>query len=288
MTSLPHGAVQRAIAICGIVVSLSQYGTDVPSWDSGIQKRHRRIRSRWLRFETRQRHYTGKTMKLKKSAVALCLALSFALPLTGQTTATTRHTPSTAHRSATTAGNPADHPPGVPPVHGLPKPLYSLRYIDILVGEGALAEPQKFYTVRYTGWTTDGKKFDSSDDHPGKEPYTFPYGAHRVIIGWDTGFEGMRVGGKRRLFVPYELAYGELGRPPIPAKADLIFDIELVAQSDAPPTPPTAPATPTPPATAKPSTTPASPTTPSGQPVDPTKPTTVPSSPGTTPNPSRP
>ena len=100
-------------------------------------------------------------------------------------------------------------------------------------GTGELVPPQKFYTVRYTGWLTDGTKFDSSYDHPGQEPITFFDGAHRVIPGWDTGFTGMRVGGKRRLYIPYQLAYGESGREgAIPPKADLIFDIELVSFSD--------------------------------------------------------
>lgn len=117
---------------------------------------------------------------------------------------------------------------------------YSLDYIDTKIGTGEPAAAHKFYTVRYTGYLADaGTKFDSSDDHPNKEPISFPYGGHRVIPGWDTGFEGMKVGGKRRLFVPYELAYGENGRPPvIPAKAELIFDVELVSQSDSQPTPP--------------------------------------------------
>jgi peptidylprolyl isomerase len=124
----------------------------------------------------------------------------------------------------------------IPRVPGIPKTLYRLKYIDIVVGKGPLAETHKWYTVRYTGWLTDGTKFDSSYDHPGGEPFTFPDGAKRVIIGWDTGFEGMHVGGKRRLYVPYQLAYGELGRPPvIPAKADLVFDVELVSMSDNPP-----------------------------------------------------
>ena len=144
---------------------------------------------------------------------------------------------------ATTAAHPATVPattvgPSIPQVAGTPQTLFAIRYIDIVPGTGPLAEQRKYYTVRYTGWLTDGTKFDSSYDHPGAEPIVFPYGAHQVITGWDTGFEGMHVGGKRRLFIPYQLAYGETGRPPvIPAKADLIFDVELVAQSDTPPQP---------------------------------------------------
>lgn len=144
---------------------------------------------------------------------------------------------------------------------------FSLSYIDTQLGTGELAQPKKYYTVNYTGYLTDGTKFDSSLDR--KEPITFPYGAHNVIQGWDTGFEGMRMGGKRRLFVPYQLAYGERGRPPvIPPQSELIFDVELISQSDtppapkapaAPPTAPEKPAQPTTPASgseAKPSTPP--------------------------------
>ncbi len=126
---------------------------------------------------------------------------------------------------------------------------FTLAYIDTRVGTGAPAQPHMFYTVQYTGYLTDGTKFDSSLDHGDKKTLSFPYGAHRVIPGWDLGFEGMRLGGKRRLFVPWQLAYGERGKPPaIPAKSELIFDMELIAQSptdpDAPPTPPTPPPTP--------------------------------------------
>jgi peptidylprolyl isomerase len=141
----------------------------------------------------------------------------------------------------------------LPKVVGLPHVLYSLKYVDTKIGTGPLAEPHKFYTVNYTGWFTDGTKFDSSFDHTPKEPITFPYGAQRVIIGWDTGFEGMRVGGKRRLYVPYQLAYGVLGRSPkIAPKSNLIFDIELIAQSDKPPAPPARPTPPGAPAGIRP------------------------------------
>jgi peptidylprolyl isomerase len=117
---------------------------------------------------------------------------------------------------------------------------YALTYLDLKAGTGVPVEPRKWTTVQYTGYLTDGTKFDSSYDHG--QPFTFPYGAHRVIPGWDTGFEGMRIGGKRRLFVPYQLAYGEMGRPPvIPPKAELIFDVEVLSQSDTPPPQPVAP-----------------------------------------------
>ncbi|MDE1155195.1 MAG: FKBP-type peptidyl-prolyl cis-trans isomerase [Acidobacteriaceae bacterium] len=127
----------------------------------------------------------------------------------------------------------------------------ALDYVDTKVGTGELAKPGKWYTVHYTGYLLDGTKFDSSVDRG--EPISFPYGQHRVIQGWDTGFEGMRVGGKRRLYVPYQLAYGEQGHPPvIPAKSELVFDVELVAQSDTQPAPPKPKAAPAPAPAAKP------------------------------------
>jgi len=143
---------------------------------------------------------------------------------------------------------------------GIESSSFSLNYIDTKIGEGPLAQPHKWYSIKYTGYLTDGTKFDSSEDHPGAEPIVIPYGGHQVIPGWDTGFDGMHIGGKRRLFVPFQLAYGAQGKPPvIPARAELIFDVELVAQSDekpepkpapAPPAPAGAPATPAAPATA--------------------------------------
>ena len=126
----------------------------------------------------------------------------------------------------------------MPAATGTSQSLYALRYIDLKVGDGELARTSTpgaiaFYTVHYTGWLTDGTKFDSSVDRG--QPFVFPAGAKRVITAWDTGFEGMRVGGKRRLIVPYQLAYGAAGSPPvIPAKADLIFDVELLGQGDTP------------------------------------------------------
>jgi peptidylprolyl isomerase len=128
-------------------------------------------------------------------------------------------------------------PAEIPPVEGNPRVAFALREIDIVPGTGALVEPRKCLYAHYTGWLTNGKKFDSSHDTTARgtprTPLSFPQGARRVIAGWDLGFEGMRVGGKRRLFIPYELAYGEGGRPPvIPPKSELIFDVELMAVAD--------------------------------------------------------
>ena len=187
-------------------------------------------------------------MTVKLFSIPLLAALAAAAP--AQTT-TTKPAATTTHHTTSTAK--ATTPPNIPKVVGIPKTIYALRYVDVVVGTGPVAESSvlgtsladskiKWYSVKYTGWLTDGTKFDSSYDHPGGEPITFPSGAHRVIAGWDTGFQGMHVGGKRRLFIPYQLAYGEAGKPPvIPAKSDLIFDVELVSVSDKGPTPATPP-----------------------------------------------
>ncbi len=119
-----------------------------------------------------------------------------------------------------------------PAVTGSPTDLAVLRYIDIVVGTGKPAAAGKRFTVHYTGWLKDGTKFDSSLDR--KEPLTFVQGRRQVIAGWDTGFEGMKVGGKRRLLIPYQLGYGEAGSGPIPPKGDLIFDVELLNVEDPP------------------------------------------------------
>jgi peptidylprolyl isomerase len=159
--------------------------------------------------------------------------------------------------------------------------VISLGYADIAQGTGEPAKPQQFYTVNYTGYLPDGTKFDASDDHDEtRSGFTFPYGAHRVIAGWDLGFEGMRIGGKRRLYVPYQFGYGAAGQPPkIPPKSMLIFDMELVSQSDTPPAPP---APPTPPSPA-PGSAPANPGAPA-----PGSPTTPPAAPGEKPVPPKP
>ncbi len=102
-----------------------------------------------------------------------------------------------------------------------------LKYQEVKVGSGALAESGKHVRVHYTGRLTNGTKFDSSLDRG--QPIEFPLGAGRVIKGWDEGIAGMKVGGKRMLTIPPNLAYGQAGRPPvIPPNSTLIFDVELV------------------------------------------------------------
>jgi FKBP-type peptidyl-prolyl cis-trans isomerase FkpA len=102
-----------------------------------------------------------------------------------------------------------------------------LKYEDLKEGNGAEAKTGDEVEVHYTGWLTDGKKFDSSVDR--KMPFSLKLGTTRVIKGWHEGIPGMKVGGKRKLTIPPELAYGKRGFPgAIPPDATLVFEIELL------------------------------------------------------------
>jgi peptidylprolyl isomerase len=249
---------------------------------------------------------------MRHAALILLLAAS-----TAAASAQTPTKPATAAKPATTAAKPAATadklPPGVPVVTTVKKTLFSLRYQEIKIGTGAVAEPNKMYKVLYTGWLgANGRKFDSTDDHArppvldkdgkpvlgddGKpkqgppQPISFSQGFGRAIPGFDQGFAGMKVGGKRRILIPWQLAYGAKGRPGpdaahpgIPEKSDLIFDVELVDVSDlvmpaGHPMPGTAPRPPMPVA-------PAAPGAPAKPPAPATAPAAAPAAPATPPQP---
>jgi peptidylprolyl isomerase len=123
-----------------------------------------------------------------------------------------------APAAAQTAGTPMTTPSG-------------LKIIDTKIGTGASPKPGQICVMHYTGWLyqngAKGRKFDSSVDRG--QPFEFPIGAHRVIAGWDEGVATMKVGGKRTLVIPPELAYGARGAGGvIPPNATLIFDVELL------------------------------------------------------------
>ena len=122
---------------------------------------------------------------------------------------------------------PEANPPGVPVLSGPLEVDRDVRYIDEKIGTGPSPVKGKPVKVHYSGYLTDGKKFDASVDRG--EPIEFPFDGGRVIKGWDIGLSSMKVGGKRRIIIPAELAYGDTGAgDAIPAGAMLVFDVELM------------------------------------------------------------
>lgn len=119
---------------------------------------------------------------------------------------------------------PGEHPAGAAAPVTRPSGLVTQ---DLVAGDGEIAERGRTALVHYTGWLIDGTRFDSSLDRG--QPLPVRLGGGQVIKGWEEGLQGMRVGGKRKLTIPPDLAYGPAGRPPvIPPSATLVFDVELV------------------------------------------------------------
>jgi FKBP-type peptidyl-prolyl cis-trans isomerase len=148
---------------------------------------------------------------MTRYVLAVLIALAFTAAALAQ--ATTKKVNTSAPTKVTTEGI---------------KTPSGLEYWDIRVGTGDVAKEGSHVRVHYTGWLTNGKKFDSSVD-AGK-PFDFTIGNGDVIKGWEEGVTGMRVGGKRQLRIPPNLGYGAEGTPggPIPPNATLIFDIKLL------------------------------------------------------------
>ena len=104
---------------------------------------------------------------------------------------------------------------------------FGLVYVDTVVGEGAEAKAGQQVIVHYTGWLTNGSKFDSSKDR--NDPFEFSLGMRQVIGGWDEGVQGMKIGGTRKLTIPPQLGYGARGAGGvIPPNATLVFEVELL------------------------------------------------------------
>lgn len=109
--------------------------------------------------------------------------------------------------------------------------MAGLEIEDLIDGNGIIATEGKTVTVHYTGWLTNGKKFDSSKDR--NQPFEFKLGAKQVISGWDKGVVNMKIGGKRKLTIPPDMGYGASGAGGlIPPNATLIFEVELLNVSE--------------------------------------------------------
>jgi len=102
-----------------------------------------------------------------------------------------------------------------------------LYYRDLVVGTGAVVADRQMLSMRYTGWLSDGTRFDGNEE--GGAPLTFPLGVKAVIDGWDQGIAGMRVGGQRQLIIPPALGYGPAGNGPVPPNAIMVFKVEVLS-----------------------------------------------------------
>lgn len=162
----------------------------------------------------------NKPSKSFKSTIALAAALLalLALPLAGCSSADAADTGSTPIGEDAAAGTNLANDPALL--------AEELTVEDLVEGTGAEATVGSTATVHYTGWLTDGTKFDSSVDSG--TPFSFTIGAGDVIAGWDQGVAGMKVGGKRKLTIPPSMGYGDTAVGMIPAGSTLVFEVELL------------------------------------------------------------
>jgi FKBP-type peptidyl-prolyl cis-trans isomerase len=163
---------------------------------------------------------------MKKSTLRAVLAVGAVLSLMGASGCTKKDAPSGETTTTTTTTTTAA--PATTQGNGtVTAPVTELKIEELKAGTGAEAKAGQQVSVHYTGWLTDGKKFDSSLDRG--QPFKFMLGAGQVIPGWDKGVAGMKVGGKRKLTIPPQMGYGERGAGGvIPPNATLVFEVELL------------------------------------------------------------
>lgn len=159
----------------------------------------------------------NKVLVVVAAAAVIVLIVGSAIVLKGQPADSTSDSGQVQSTQATSS----------PSSQASAAPAGQLESTDITVGSGDEAVAGKTVSVHYTGTLTDGTKFDSSLDRG--QPFEFVLGGGQVIKGWDQGVAGMKVGGKRKLVIPSDLAYGDRGQGSIPPNSTLVFEIELLA-----------------------------------------------------------